>query len=344
MAACPICGNTKGMSVFDRVKLADGYVCGDCWLKTGLNQMEAKRFTKNNVLEIINGRAINQLSVEQFVATKTIGIFAFDDINNQFLITLKPYPLLKKKHLFSYNNIVSFDILEDNESVASGGIGSAIVGGLLFGPMGAIVGGTVASKTSKSFCTSMEIKITLRNTYLQTLYIPLIEGSVDRQSTKYRNSFHLAQDIISALQIAVDKVNLGKKERIENSAVDEIFKLKSLLDCGAITIEEFQMLKAQLVKTTSSSNGCVPINNSDQHVNNDFTQQVRFGNGQTWAQHVTEKYGDAWLLDNNDVVNMNAAIPEDNILFCTRCGAIVEGNHRFCASCGHSIFDISHNA
>ena len=329
MAVCPVCGNTKGMSIFDRVKLADGYVCGDCWIKTGLNQLEAKHFTKNNVLEIINARAFNQLSVEQFVATKTIGIFAFDDINNQFLVALKPYPLLKQKHLFSYKNIVSFDILEDNESVASGGIGSAIVGGLLFGPMGAIVGGTVASKTSKSFCTSMEIKITLRNTYLQTLYIPLIEGCVDRQSTKYRNNFHLAHDMISALQIAVDRVNLDKKEKNENSVADEIIKLKSLLDCGAITIEEFQMLKARFVNTTSVSNRCESTDSSEQ--------QAKPENGPIWAQCVIEKYGDACLLDNDDVVNMNVVTQAENKLFCARCGAIVEENHRFCASCGCSI-------
>ena len=86
----------------------------------------------------------------------------------------------------------------------------------------------------------MEIKITLRNTYLQTLYIPLIEGYVDHQSTKYRKNFHLAQDMISALQIAVDSVNRDEKGPNINSAADEIIKLKSLLDYGAITFEEFQ--------------------------------------------------------------------------------------------------------
>ena len=68
----------------------------------------------------------------------------------------------------------------------------------------------------------------------------------------YKLAYKSAQDLLSALQIAVDMVeNTALTEasvtQQVNSGADEILKYKELLDAGIITEEEFAAKKAQIL-------------------------------------------------------------------------------------------------
>src|SRR5690606_10900120 len=83
--------------------------------------------------------------IDNFVATKKIGNFvAFDD-NQQRWAVLSSFAG-KVKQIYNYSDIVNFELLEDGESIASGGLGRALVGGALFGGVGAIVGGVTGKR------------------------------------------------------------------------------------------------------------------------------------------------------------------------------------------------------
>ena len=53
------------------------------------------------------------------------------------------------KEWLDYSDLISYELLEDDSVVTSGGVGQALVGGALFGGFGAIAGGITANRTQK---------------------------------------------------------------------------------------------------------------------------------------------------------------------------------------------------
>lgn len=188
-----------------------------------------------------------QNTIADFGATATFGKVHFNDNTNSLLIEISDM----KAEVFQYDQIISFDLIENGNSIISGGTGSAIAGGLLFGEVGAVVGGVTANRKTAELCTLLKIKITFRNCQRQSIDITFIENKngLPKNSYEYRTKYELAEGMITALQVAVDKVK--QSETLPKASVistaDEILKFKSLLDAGIITEEEFQAKKKQLL-------------------------------------------------------------------------------------------------
>ena len=87
----------------------------------------------------------------------------------------------KNPKIYNYSDIVDFELLEDGESITKGGLGRAITGGLLFGGIGAVVGGITGGKRSKSICNSLKIKITVNDMRSPVVYINLLATATKRQ-------------------------------------------------------------------------------------------------------------------------------------------------------------------
>ena len=114
------------------------------------------------------------------------------------------------------------------------------------------MGGVTGGKKSKGVCKSLQIKITLRNSPKQTEYLHFITTETKTSSFIYKTAYKSAQDALSALQLAVDKVDNTPVEAAPviqqaTSGADEILKYKGLLDAGIITEEEFNAKKAQIL-------------------------------------------------------------------------------------------------
>ncbi len=77
------------------------------------------------------------------------------DENNRLL----RLPCFSKNIIFSYDDIISYELLQNGESITKGGLGSAIVGGAMFGGVGAIVGRITGSKKTKQEISEFRIKI-----------------------------------------------------------------------------------------------------------------------------------------------------------------------------------------
>ena len=189
-----------------------------------------------------------------FMPTKKFGKYLYLDENNKKL-TIPQGLLIKRinsQKIYNYNDIVSFELIEDGNSISEGGIGNAIVGGVLFGGIGAIVGSNTGHKY-KQTCTNLKIKITLNNINNPVEYITFINTEIKKDSQLYKNSINMAQKIISILQIICEtNKNINITQPITTpsiSNIDEIKKYKNLLDCGAITEEEFQIKKQELLNS-----------------------------------------------------------------------------------------------
>ena len=116
---------------------------------------------------------------------------------------------------------------------------------MLFGDVGGFVGAVTGKKTKK-VCTSLKIKITLNDVVTPSKYIILINTATNKSSIVYQKSEKQAQEIMSLFQIMCNRKKSGQQTQ-QCSSADEIKKYKELLDEGAITKEEFDAKKKQLL-------------------------------------------------------------------------------------------------
>lgn len=249
---CVVCKKEMGI-MNGKVKVADGYICTECWKKagfgTGLSDLtNAMQYSSNTLNNMIKAKYNNESAIKNFVATTKVGnILQFSADNQTFVITTIN-GFKKNQELFSYNQILDFELLEDGESITKGGLGRAVVGGVLLGGVGAIVGGVTGGKKTKALCNSLKIKITFRDCYRQNIYIDLITTQTKTSSIIYKTEYKIAQDALSALQIACDYTSRNSiVEEKPVSEADEILKFKKLLDDGIINQAEFEAKKKQLL-------------------------------------------------------------------------------------------------
>lgn len=162
-------------------------------------------------------------------------------------------PALDKKNpeLFNFSDLLEYELTEDGISVTKGGLGSAVVGGLAFGGVGAIVGGGLGKK-QKDIVTSMSVAITVRNDFVSRIEIPLISSETKKGGLIYNGMKDIGNKIVSLLNVVSNDAQSDAPQPIISapatpSAADELLKFKQLLDVGAITQDEYDAKKKQLL-------------------------------------------------------------------------------------------------
>ena len=245
---CTICGGDCGVN---SSQLKDGsWICSKCSKNAGLGMlMPAKKMTSDDVKGLIKEKEANANRLAAFQVTQKVGSYLYVDENAREWYT--PDGFLGKvinPQIHSFDDILDFELLEDGGTIAKGGLGRAVVGGVLFGGVGAVVGGVTGKKKGKPTCTSLKVKITLNDMECPAAYINLIETETKKDSMTYQACERIAQEILSLLQVMVDSNKATQATTTQEvSAADEILKFKQLLDNGIITQEEFDAKKKQLL-------------------------------------------------------------------------------------------------
>ena len=255
---CACCGKEMGM-FNGKVQVKDKeYFCNSCWEKAGFNTWgdlmdKPQMYTSKDILEMIKGHKAHDFSIKDFVVTSDICPSAkFNDDTRQMIlanhvfvyVTADPQRKRPENYtLFSYDQIVSFELLENGESVASGGIGRAALGGVLFGGVGAVVG--ASTRSYKSVCEELKIKVTVKDYKDSAFYIPLIAVQASKTSSVYKERMKMAQNILSKLQL-ITSADTHRKS-VSTDKFEEIKKYKILLDEGIISQEEFECKKKELL-------------------------------------------------------------------------------------------------
>lgn len=276
MAQCCICGKEVPVFGGKKVMIKGGeYACFDCVKKAGHNPltwMKNLSTTADMLRAEINGEASavpvreksDQNSLKQTLEKKrySLGFAAKADVSDTFVpdksfskrffidTVHKKWQALGPVH--AYRDLISFEYQEDGGTIVSGGVGSAIVGGALFGSVGAVVGAASAKKKQSDFINSMKIKLTVDDMTNPTEYINMnpLRIRMKRSSGQYRNILETTQEILSSLELIVKDNQANANARYVNNPMDpaeEILKFKKLLDAGAITQEEYDAKKKQLL-------------------------------------------------------------------------------------------------
>lgn len=183
---------------------------------------------------------------KDFEATKQIDNFvAFDNPNKKWATFYNDTPFINA--IYDYDDIVNFELLEDGSSVASGGLGRALVGGVLFGGAGAIVGGVTGKRKTENFCDDLKLKITINNIDNSVVYVNFLEDRTKKDSEKFKVVSEQIQETLSILQLICDENKHTKSGNSSQSNVEEIKKYKELLDINAISKEEYETKKNELL-------------------------------------------------------------------------------------------------
>lgn len=242
--ACSLCGGKTAL--LTKVKLIDGVMCGACAAKcsplcTSLNSKTVSEIEKH-----IQARERNAENYKTFTPTDSVADYLKVDRKSQTWCC----PVLGKKNpdIFSFSELIDFELNEDGESITKGGLGSAVVGGALFGGVGAIVGSNVGKK-QKDVINKMSVTINLRNEFISHIEIPLIKTETKKNGFVYKVSKDEGQRITALLSVIVDsqKGQAAPAHAAAGSSADELLKFKQLLDAGVITQDEFDTKKKQLL-------------------------------------------------------------------------------------------------
>jgi len=125
-------------------------------------------------------------------------------------------------------------------------IGRALLGGLIYGNVGAIVGGMtgIGDKEKSKSISGIDNILSISYTENDIEYILLFECS-DKKAKKvleyfnknYKSKYKEEEDIVLNESPVAEKVNV----------TDELLKLKTLVDAGLLTMEEFEVQKNKLL-------------------------------------------------------------------------------------------------
>lgn len=105
------------------------------------------------------------------------------------------------KEWFDFEDLVSYELLEDDAIVTSGGVGQALIGGFAFGSAGMIAGGLTGKRIQKKRIESIMIKVTLNDFSCSCIMIPLITKPTKTNSKEYQSAFTEAHKILSTLDV-----------------------------------------------------------------------------------------------------------------------------------------------
>ena len=240
---CSICGSKDGK------KVKDGFICPECMQKAGLFKDRKILMDRNHQVSIIK-EAIKKNEIFQEKQRKRQEIFNVTlNVENQIDVDEHNGLFRKKKSsdIYSFEEILDYEILENGGSVASGGIGRAVVGGVLAGGVGAIVGGS--TRKQKNICNSLELRVGIKDSYDQNLYFKFLTSDTDRSTKFYELNMEYANNLMSFFNNEVKKIedqnNASNDSKM--NPYEELIELKKLLDLGIVTQAEFDQKKKQLL-------------------------------------------------------------------------------------------------
>lgn len=105
------------------------------------------------------------------------------------------------KDSYTYDQLIAYELLENDSVVVSGGVGMALVGGVLFSAPGAIAGALTGKRKHSKKIDSLYLKITLNDFDNPSVIIPLISKPVKSTSNDYKDAFELAHKMLSMLDV-----------------------------------------------------------------------------------------------------------------------------------------------
>lgn len=233
---CPVCGGKLGL--LNREKSADGLICAGCssffFSKLGF------RAAKQPTAALADYWAALEQRRKVFKETDSIydgdALFVSIDKTNRLFCFGHRGGDKGPRMIYSFDEVAGYESdAPDDLTVTEtkGGIGRAVIGAAVAGPVGAIVGAATAKTETRKGSRSKE-NVSIR------FALPLGESSLP--TTVYPGG---TTDFLRNCKAGSERPQTATPAA--SSTADELLKFKQLLDMGAITEEEYNAKKTQLL-------------------------------------------------------------------------------------------------
>ncbi|WHQ78121.1 SHOCT domain-containing protein [Latilactobacillus curvatus] len=193
-----------------------------------------------------NNKNASENDLQTFTPTEKIGNDIWIDSKNELLMirtkmNMKPKYLLKFEQLKSYSVVENDKIIEKNN-----GVSRAIAGGMMFGQAGAIVGAVTKNNKIIETTNLLQLRILATNVAENNLFIPFLIGG------KFKHDSFVYKDAISRLSSCISNIDniisSSKDLPVSDDLIEQLRKIKTLLDEGILTQEEFDKKKQELLE------------------------------------------------------------------------------------------------
>lgn len=104
--------------------------------------------------------------------------------------------------VINFDEIIGCDLIEDNTTVMQGGIGRAVVGGVLAGGIGAVVG--AQTRKSSNIVEKLNVRILTNNIDEPICNICIIYTQTDRSSDVYKQKYSVAEKIYATVNAIIN--------------------------------------------------------------------------------------------------------------------------------------------
>ena len=181
------------------------------------------------------------------------------DTLNRNVITLHWFPKEIEQNFFSFDDIISIEVKQNNKTYLSksigGTIGGALMGSVLGGGAGAVIGGLSSDTEINEDVIGISLYLHLRNISKPKIsFVVYLKGTCDKindKKTLYPTFLHKATDIMDIFSVIIDDNNrhqVTDKTNSNLSISDELLKLSELQKVGILTQEEYEKQKQKLLQ------------------------------------------------------------------------------------------------
>ena len=222
-------------------------------LDTKIKELDMKLINVFEDLENFNADEIHLSVIEGFSSDALLGKFVsavgFDKSNMKICFVND----INEINIYSFNDIMESEIVVDGltlvKTSATSTIGRAIVGGVLTGGVGAIIGGVTGKKSHSELVNYIDLKICINDSSNPFYKIRFLDTECKKGDFIYKEGYEKAEKWHGIISTFIKQSDLkeNQKESI-SSNVNDLLKLKELLDSDLLTREEFEEQKKKLLK------------------------------------------------------------------------------------------------
>lgn len=155
-----------------------------------------------------------------------------------------------------YNDLKSVEMIINNATVfhksVTRTIGGAVVGDMVAGEAGSIIGGLSGGGSSVNAISSIKMRVLIKDIDTPSFaFICLTCDNIKADSSLIKHDVERAYEVKDTLNAIIDEINSEVNQNTPNtqstSLADEIIKLNNLFKSGAISEDEYNKLKSNLI-------------------------------------------------------------------------------------------------
>lgn len=203
-SACPNCGCPTSEMIFNDSSPIDQTGNGSLQKPHATQKISAVKIDEANRMFQIRGTVPAKSKKTGIIGKSFKGLMAVGTMGVSVAaekLVASGKNMIGSNKWYPFSDLVSYDLLEDDSLVTSGGVGQALVGGAIFGGFGAVAGAITGKRVQKKRIESLYIKVTLNNFDTPCILIPLVTKPIKTNSKEYQAAFEEAHKILSVLDI-----------------------------------------------------------------------------------------------------------------------------------------------